>query len=110
MTSDGAAAFARWDGLAGVRAIDLETGELFDISLPGVPTDIDLSSSDDRLVAVVRETSQIAVMDLPEGFPAPPMPVVDLIDCSPLVVGLADITPDGQQVLAFTNATNQKAR
>jgi dipeptidyl aminopeptidase/acylaminoacyl peptidase len=107
ISSDGSHAFARWDGLAAVRAVDLEAGSLVDTPLPGVPTDIDLTSDGALLIAAVRDTSQVAIMDVPDGIGD--VDALRIIDCAPLVVGSAVLTPDDGQIVAFTNATTQEA-
>ena len=107
VASDGSYAFARWDGLSLVRSIDLETGEIVDTPLPGVPTDIDLSETGEQLVAVVRETSQVAMIEVPHGIGDPES--IRLVECAPLTVGSAVLIPGSSQILVFTNATNQEA-
>lgn len=104
---DGSRVFARWAHLDVVRAVDLEGGEMVDTPVGGVPTDIDLAESGDRLVAVVRETSQVVVMDLPSGIGAPES--LRAIDCPSLTVGLSVLLDGGAQAVVFSNAINQKA-
>ncbi len=107
VSPDGSRVFARWAGLAAVRAVDLETGEIVDTALGGVPTDIDVTEDGDRLVAVVRETSQVVVMELPDGIGAPE--ALRAIDCPSLTVGLSVLVDGGARALVFSNAINQKA-
>jgi len=107
VSPDGTYAFVRWDGLALVRSVDLSSGELIETPLPGVPTDIDLSVTGEHLVAVIRETSQVALMDVPDGIGD--VEALRLVDCAPLTVGSAVLIPGSNRVLVFTNATNQEA-
>lgn len=107
VTPDGAWAFARFSTQSLVRAVDLASGALADLPLDGVPTDLDLTPSGDRLVAVVRSQSQVVLWDLPEDIDD--ASAVETIDCSPLVVGSAQITRDGGHALLFTNAVNSQA-
>lgn len=55
MTPDGTLAFVRREGKAFVTVVDVASGELTDVTLPGVVTDLDLSQDASMAVAVVRE-------------------------------------------------------
>lgn len=107
ITPDGAYAFARWAGKSFVRAVDLDSGHMEDMPLGGPPTDIDLTPAGDRLLAVVRSLSQVALMEVPEGIGD--IEAIQTIDCTPVTVGSAQLTQDGTRALLFTNATNTKA-
>jgi DNA-binding beta-propeller fold protein YncE len=107
VSPDGSWAFARWEGQPFIRALDLDSGDLIDTPLPGSPTDIDLTSDGSRLLMVVRDVSLLALMEVPGSIGDES--ALRLIDCAPLTVGSAVITPDDQQVLVFTNALNQEA-
>lgn len=99
-------AFARWSFLPAVRTVDLVTEELVDTPLSGPPTDIDLTADGSRLVAVVRDTSKVQILDVPDDIGD--ASAVDTIDCTPLAVGSAVLTQDGAGALVFTNATNEE--
>ena len=107
VTPDGEHAFARWPGLAAVRAVDLSTGALVDTPLAGPPTDLDLTPAGDRLVAVVRSQSQVGLLDVPADIGD--ASAIQTVDCTQIVVGSAQITDDGGQALLYTNALNEKA-
>lgn len=104
---DGSHVFARWQDRDIIRAVELETGDIIDTPVGGVPTDIDLTAEGDRLVAVIREVSQLVIASVPEGLGDPE--ALTVIDCEPLTVGSAVVTPDGERALLFTNALNQRA-
>ena len=107
VTPDGHYALARWTNLSLVRAVDLQTGDITDTAMTGPPTDLDLTPAGDTLLAVIRSQRQLAVMDLPGDIGD--ASAVETIDCTPIVVGSAQITPDGEQALLYTNASNDKA-
>jgi DNA-binding beta-propeller fold protein YncE len=107
ITPDGLWALARWDGQALVRALDLVTGDLEDTALAAPPTDIDLTPDGLKLLAVLRSTRSLALVQVPEDIGD--ASAVETIDCSPLQVGSAVITSTGDQAILFTNATNEKA-
>jgi DNA-binding beta-propeller fold protein YncE len=107
VSPDGRFVFTRWNDRDILRSVELETGEIIDTVLGGVPTDIDLTPEGDRLIAVVRELSQLVIMLVPESIGEPES--LTVIDCAPLTVGSAVITSDGARALLFTNALNQRA-
>jgi len=104
---DGIYAFARWEGEAMVRTVELESGDMVDTPLSAPPTDIDLSKDGAHFVAVSRETSEVAVMKVPEGVGD--ASALMRVDCSPGIVGSSIILPGGKEALAFTNAYNEKS-
>ena len=104
---DGLYAFARWSNIPMVRAIDMLTWELIDTPLSAPPTDIDLSPEGQRLVAVSRSVSEVAVMEVPDDIGD--ASALLLIDCSPSIVGSSIILPGGEEALVYTNAYNDKS-
>ncbi len=107
VSPDGTFAFARWFDLPVVRSIDLSTGDIVDTPLSGIPTDIDILDGGARLLAVVRETSRLVLMDVPGALGDPE--ALEYIECGTLTVGSAVVDPEGRRALVFTNAMNQKA-
>jgi len=55
MTPDGTFAFVRREGKAFVTVVNVAQGELRDVALPGVVTDLDLSADASMAVAIVRD-------------------------------------------------------
>lgn len=106
VTPDGQYALARWAARSGVRVVNLQTEELVDVALVGSPTDLDLTPAGDQVLAVVREEHQVALLDLPEALTDASS--IQTVDCTDLVVGSAEVTPDGQYALLYSNAINQK--
>ena len=106
VSPDGQYAFARWASESSVRSVELSTGALVDTPLSAPATDIDVTPEGKRLVAVSRQTSEVAVMDIPDHIGDASRLL--RIDCSPGVVGSSVVLPSGREALAFTNATNDK--
>lgn len=100
VTDDGALAFVRSSTFAGLRVLDIASGEIDDIVLPGVPTDLDLFPGGGRGIAVIREAETVAVLPLPDAVDDPSL--VDLIELPGRPMGLAQITPSSQDVLLYT--------
>jgi hypothetical protein len=100
VTDDGALAFVRSSTFAGLRVLDLATGELADLALPGVPTDLDLFPGGTRGVAVLRDVEMVAVLPLPDAVDDPSL--VQLIELPGRPMGLAQIAPVSHDVLLYT--------
>jgi DNA-binding beta-propeller fold protein YncE len=104
---DGSYAFARWQSMSMVRAVNLQTADSTDTPLGAPPTDIDLTAAGDRLVSVIRARSEIVIMDVPGDIGD--ASALDTLDCTPLNIGSAVLTEDGEHAIVFTNAVNEKA-
>jgi DNA-binding beta-propeller fold protein YncE len=102
VTDDGALAFVRSSQLAGLRVLDLETETLSEIALPAVPTDLDLFPGGDLAIAVLRETSQVAVLPLPGAIDDPGL--VTLYDIPDETIGQAQVSGEVTEVLLFSSA------
>ncbi|MEO8904760.1 MAG: hypothetical protein ABI488_20240 [Polyangiaceae bacterium] len=136
VTPDGSYALIRHDGSNLVTLLDLATGDLSPVSLPGAITDLDLAPDAKSALAVVRGD------DLPpaqsagsagaggeggegvDGEPAAagsgssilailPIPgifsdptVFDTVSVAGEVFGLVNIAPQGSQALLYTNAVS----
>lgn len=107
ITSDGAAAILRQSGVKGLRAVNLISGDLTDLTLDAEPTDIDLRADGKMLVAVLREAKTVVLLDWPVDFS--PGATIDSLSVAPYTVGQAVLTPDGKSALLFSNATSQEA-
>jgi len=107
ITPDGQYALARWASMSLVRAVNLQDSTITDTALSGPPTDLDLTPTGDTLLAVVRSQHELALLDVPADIGD--ASAVETIDCTPLVVGSAQVTNDGLQALLFTNASNVKS-
>jgi hypothetical protein len=99
-TPDGSYALVRRDGLASITIDSLADGTLTTIPLPSPPTDLTVSQAGDFAVAVLRDTSTVAVLPLP-GIVSNPSGVTT-IPVPGQVIGRALITGGGKSVVLFT--------
>ncbi len=102
ITPNGRLAVVRREGSASLGIVDLTTGTLGSIDLSGPVTDVDVTADGQSAVAVVRDTSEVAVIPLAAGIPDPSL--VQHITISGETVGSASIAADGKTVLLYTNA------
>jgi DNA-binding beta-propeller fold protein YncE len=98
-------AAVRQAGHAGVRVVSLRPGprQSWDVPLAAAPTDIDLAPDGSRIYAVVRDTAQLAVIDIPGDAIDPSG--VDIVELAPATVGSLAVSADGKRALLYTNAT-----
>jgi len=102
ITPNGRLALVRRQGSADVDIADLTTGTLSSITLSGAVTDLDLTADGATAVAVVRDTSEVAIIPLGAGAPDPAQ--VQHVTITGETVGSASIAADGKTVLLYTNA------
>ncbi len=107
ITSDGLFAFVRSAGLEGINVVDLSDGQVSLVALGGIPTDLDIVPGTHRALAVVRGTSEIVLLDLPEALNDPE--AITIISLGDEPAGLAELTPDAKKALVFTSAEERKA-
>jgi len=103
-TPKGTFALVRQDGFAFITVISLATGAATTVPLPSAPTDLDLSPDGTFALAVLRDTSTIAVLPIP-GVVTDPAGVT-LIPVPGVIVGRAIVTPNGASALLFTTVTS----
>lgn len=99
-------AAVRQAGHAGVRVVGLAgatRGQTWDVPLAAPPTDIDLAPDGSRIYAVERDTSTLAILDVPGDALDPSG--VDTVDLSPATVGSIAVSADGTRAVLYTNAT-----
>ena len=92
---------------AEIRVVGLSAQELgtsVSIALPAEPSDVDLSSDGLTAYAVLKDTSELAILDLTAGLPAPED--LTLISISGETVGSMVLSPLGTQAVLFTNASS----
>lgn len=107
ITSDGAFAFVRTAGLEGINVVDLDSGDVNLVTLGDIPTDLDIVPGTHKALAVVRGTSELALLELPEALEDPES--VKTISLGNEPAGLAELTPDASKALVFTSAVERKA-
>jgi len=106
VTGDGAFALGRRAGLNGVRVVDLTTSSIQDIDLGGDATDLDLTEDGKLAVVVLRDTQQVALIDIPGDLTDPSQ--IDTLATGSFTAGQAVLTKDGKRAFLFTNASSQE--
>jgi hypothetical protein len=101
ITPDGAYALLR-SGDPSVGVLSLADGARVDVPLPGAPTDLDLSADGSTAVAVIRDTSQVALLPVPAIFTNPGSLALVTIDTT---VGSTALAAQSSKAFFYTNAT-----
>lgn len=102
ITPDGSLAFVRRDGSSSITIVSLAAATRSQVTLDGPVTDLDLSDTGARAVAVVRSTSTVAIMNVPE-IAADPTKVTK-VPVAGETIGSVALAPGGDSGLFFTNA------
>jgi hypothetical protein len=102
ITPNGRLAIVRREGSAAVGIVDLGAGTLGAVTLSGPVTDVDLTADGQSAVAVVRDTSEVAIIPLASGIPDPS--TVQHVTIAGETVGSASLSADGKTPLLYTNA------
>lgn len=101
VTGDGRFAFVRSAGLEGLNVVDLGDRAITLVSLPTIPTDLDLVPGQSRAVATLRGTHQVAILELPAVLEDPEsLRILELSD--DFNAGQAELTPDARKAVLFT--------
>ncbi len=103
VTPSGGVALIRRDGSPDITAVALDTGTRTTITLPGPVTDLDLTDAGDRAVAVVRSTSQVAVLPIPGVLTSPA--TFTTVTVTGETIGSVSLAPGGNKGLLYTNAS-----
>ncbi|MDP9036160.1 MAG: hypothetical protein M3O50_15275 [Myxococcota bacterium] len=102
---DGTVALVRQEGVAAITVISLTDGTPTRVALPTPPTDLTISPDGSFAVAVLRNSSSVAILPLP-GIMTDPT-ASTLIGIAGEIVGRAVVTANSKQspsVLLFTTA------
>jgi hypothetical protein len=102
ITPDGAYALVRRDGVAAVAIFSLVDGSRTDLLLPAPVTDMDLSSDGSVAVAVVRDTSEVALLPIPDVVYDPAAAI--LFSVAGSTIGSVALAEDGSLGFLYTNA------
>jgi DNA-binding beta-propeller fold protein YncE len=86
-----------------LRLAEPNIGLMNTIVLPAEPTDVDLAPNGMAAYAVLRESGDLAILDLSAGLPTDAN--LQLIDLGTELVGSLVLSPDGAQAVLFTNAS-----
>ncbi len=109
ITATGEYAIVRETGrveLRVVRVLGPSAGEAWTIPLPAEATDVDLTSDGSRAFAVLRSSSQLAVIDMPADAVDPSG--LELIDLGGEIVGSAAIDSAASRAILYTNASDEE--
>ena len=106
VTPDGKMALLRQAGIKGIRAVDLNTKTITDLALNGVATDLDLTKNGTVAIAVLRDASEVALIDVPADITDGG--TVDTLSTGKYTAGQATLTDDGGTAYLFTNASSQE--
>jgi hypothetical protein len=101
-TPDGAYALVRSDGVASINVISLHDGVSSQVLLPALPTDLSIAPDGSFAVAVLRDTSTVAILPLPGVVTNPG--ALSTIPVPGHVIGRGIVSPSGKSVLLFTTA------
>ncbi|MCO4764562.1 MAG: hypothetical protein KC502_23840, partial [Myxococcales bacterium] len=102
-TPDGTWAVIRQSDTKGLTAVHLPSKKLISIPMSSVPTDLDLSPDGSKALAVLRDSAEVALVELPSA--ATSSLAAKVASVKPLTAGLARITSDGKQALLYTSVT-----
>jgi DNA-binding beta-propeller fold protein YncE len=106
VVASGQYAVVRTPGVAGLRVVNLlgpTAGDGWNITLPGVPSDIDLAPDGSRVYAVFRNPAALAVIDVPGDAINPAG--ITMVPLGTATSGSLEVSADGKTGLLFTNAT-----
>jgi hypothetical protein len=103
LTASGGLAIIRREGSAAIGIVDLATSARASVTLSGPVTDLDVTSDGKRAVAVVRNTSEVAILPLDGGIP--PTAAITRVTITGEVVGSVVLAPGGGAALLYSNAT-----
>ena len=103
VTPNGNVALIRRAASPAITAVALDTGTRVTITLPAAVTDLDLNDAGDRAVAVIRSTSQIAVLPIPGILAAPTL--FTTVTVTGETIGSVSLAPGGMKGLLYTNAS-----
>jgi hypothetical protein len=102
ITADGRLAIVRRDGSPVVGVVDLASGTRTAVTLGGPVTDLDVSVDGARAVAVVRDTSEVAILPLGGAAPAPE--AVKVLAIAGETIGQVTLTAGGTAAVLYSNA------
>jgi len=101
-TSDGLYALARTDGVLAINVVSLQDGKSTAVVMPALPTDLTVSPDGTFAVAVLRDTSTVAILPLP-GIVTDPTSF-STVKIPGQTIGRAIVTAGGKTVLLFETA------
>jgi hypothetical protein len=104
VTPNGNIALIRRNSSAAVTVVALDTAVRVDVTLPAAVTDLDLDDTGTRAVAVMRATSQVAILPIPGVLTAPA--TFTTVTVTGETIGSVALAPGGTKGLLYTNASD----
>lgn len=102
ITPDGTYALVRREGKDVIDIFSLADGARTAVPLPGPATDLDLSADGATAIAVVRETSDVALLPMPGIVADPTSGLIAHVDAT---IGSASLAAASPTAFFYTNAT-----
>ena len=102
VTPDGRLAVVRREGSAVLVVVDLGTGTRTQLDLGAPVTDVDLTTSGDRAIAVLRNSSEVVIVPLSAGVPT--LAGLTRIAVPGEVIGSVAMTANGTAAILYSNA------
>ena len=108
VTPSGKLAVVRTSELQGLNVVQLGTfqGQIVEVPLPSVPTDLDLFKHSNRAIAVLKEVRKVALLDLDLVISAPEQ-AVRLIDIPEGPLGLATLDESTNSAFLYSVASEE---
>jgi hypothetical protein len=103
VTPDGAYALIRRDDRPDISVVDMQSATRTTVTLPGNVTDLDLSDTGERAVAVIRDQSVAAILPVP-GIATQPGTFAT-VNVTGETIGSVALSRDGANALLYTNAS-----
>jgi DNA-binding beta-propeller fold protein YncE len=104
ITPDGAYALVRPDQAKEITVVRLGDGQLVKVPLPAAATDLDLTPDGTLAVAVVRDTSQVALLPVPAIFDDPKALQLVTLGSESGVVGSTSLAHAAPLAFLYSNA------
>lgn len=86
---------------ASIRMVDLRDGNVRDLGLPGIPSDVDLVAGTSTVLVSLRDSEQLGILDLDE-FGTGELSPIDWLDLEGQPVGQTVLAPEGDRLLVFS--------
>ncbi len=102
VTPNGKLALIRRDGSSDITAVNLDTAVRTAIPMPGAVTDLDLTDNGTRAVGVIRDTSTVVILPVPDIVTSPG--VFTQVAIPGETVGSVALSPGGSTGLLYSNA------
>lgn len=104
ITKDGAYALVRREKTKGIVIVSLDDGKKTTIPLPALATDLDLSPDGSLAIAVLRDTSQVALLPIPAVLSDPNAVKLVTVGTGADVIGSAVLAKESPVAFLYSSA------